>query len=231
MVPKVPLTLNKYNHNNIKFGKILRTNYHCVVHTSAHSSSIGRKWIALISLRPQKVSLTVPSCDKLQVHHLYLVTCFTHQSATGTALTTSEIHTRRQRKIRKIKRINRTRKTKRSLTRKRKRFEEPVRRMWVIFVIYSVCCYIPSQDKHRRSKKDKKDKKKSGKKSDKKDSSDSSSSSSSDSDSDSSSSDDGNVRRSIITGKKIKMHRETSTEDRLLEIERAAKRHYMNSQY
>lgn len=93
---------------------------------------------------------------------------------------------------------------------------------------------MPSpQDKHKRSKKDKKDKdkKRKDKKSSRKESSDSSSSSSSDSDSESSSSDDGNVRRSIITGKKIKMHRETSTEDRLLEIERAAKRHYMNSQY
>jgi hypothetical protein len=35
----------------------------------------------------------------------------------------------------------------------------------------------------------------------------------------------------VITGKKIKMHRELTTEDKLLEIERAAKRHYMNSQY
>jgi hypothetical protein len=35
----------------------------------------------------------------------------------------------------------------------------------------------------------------------------------------------------VITGKKIKMYREQTAEDQMLEIERAAKRHYMNSQY
>lgn len=89
------------------------------------------------------------------------------------------------------------------------------------------------QDKHKRVKKDKKKRVKERKHSSKKDRDDSgSSSSSSGSDSESSSSsDDSNVRRSIITGKKIKMHRESTAEDKLLEMERAAKRHFMNSQY
>ena len=56
-------------------------------------------------------------------------------------------------------------------------------------------------------------------------------SSSSSSDSSSSDSDDSNVRRSVITGKRIKMQRDMSTQDRMLEIEREAKRHFMNSQY
>lgn len=60
----------------------------------------------------------------------------------------------------------------------------------------------------------------------------SSSSSSSDSDESNDSHHGGEKsRRSIITGKKIKMHREVTMEDKLLDIERAAKRHYMNSQY
>jgi hypothetical protein len=44
--------------------------------------------------------------------------------------------------------------------------------------------------------------------------------------------DDGeDVRRSVITGKKIKMKIEQSLDDKMLELERAAKRHVMNSQY
>lgn len=55
--------------------------------------------------------------------------------------------------------------------------------------------------------------------------------SSSDESNSGSSSDDENVQRSVITGKKIRMSRDLTVEDKLLEIERAAKRHYMNSQY
>ena len=62
-------------------------------------------------------------------------------------------------------------------------------------------------------------------------SSSSSSDSGSDSDSDSDSGSDAGVLRSIITGKKIKMSREQTLDDQLLELERAAKRHCMNSQY
>jgi len=54
------------------------------------------------------------------------------------------------------------------------------------------------------------------------------------SDEDASSSDDDddpNVRRSVITGKRIKMKREITAEDRAYEASRAALRYYMNAQY
>ena len=71
------------------------------------------------------------------------------------------------------------------------------------------------------------------KESKKRKSSSSSSSDSSNSDHNDESSDDGDddAPRSVITGKKIKMSREMTYEDRLQEIDRAAKRHFMNTQY
>jgi hypothetical protein len=75
--------------------------------------------------------------------------------------------------------------------------------------------------KSKKNKKDKKSKKESHSKKEAKNPS------SSDSDDDS----DDDVPRSIITGKKIKMHRDVTMQDRLDEIERAAKRHFMNTQY
>jgi hypothetical protein len=43
--------------------------------------------------------------------------------------------------------------------------------------------------------------------------------------------DDDNVPRSIITGKKILMHREMTEEDKRLEQLRIARRQFMNSQF
>jgi hypothetical protein len=88
-----------------------------------------------------------------------------------------------------------------------------------------------SSKKHSKAKKSKK--KRTSSKSETETSSDASSTSSSSSDGESSNDgEDGEeVRRSVITGKRIKMFRESTTEDKMLEIERAAKRHYMNSQY
>mmetsp|Transcript_15900 Transcript_15900/g.23240 ORF Transcript_15900/g.23240 Transcript_15900/m.23240 type:complete len:127 (-) Transcript_15900:436-816(-) len=83
------------------------------------------------------------------------------------------------------------------------------------------------KDKKKKKEKDKKSSKSKKEKNKRKLDealSESNSSSSSGSESD-------DAPRSIITGKKIKMNREWSTADQLLEIERAAKRHYMNSQF
>lgn len=81
------------------------------------------------------------------------------------------------------------------------------------------------KEKKKKSDKDKKDKVKSKSKKHESDKTTSVDSTSSSSDS------DDDTPRSIITGKKIKMNRNLSIEDKLLEIERAAKRHYMNTQY
>lgn len=97
-----------------------------------------------------------------------------------------------------------------------------------------------SEKKGKKLKKEKKSKRSSSSadagaedlKESKKRKSSSSSSESSNSDRDDSSGDeDDDAPRSIITGKKIKMNREMTYEDRLQEIDRAAKRHFMNTQY
>lgn len=79
--------------------------------------------------------------------------------------------------------------------------------------------------KHKKDKKERKDKKKKRSASP----SSSSSSSSSDSDSDCESSSDDDVPRNCITGKKIKMYRKQTAQDKANEIERAALRHFMNA--
>jgi hypothetical protein len=91
-------------------------------------------------------------------------------------------------------------------------------------------CYDNKYKKVNKYKKEKHKKSKKSKSSNKSPDSSSTSSSSSD-DSSASGSDDSGVKRSVITGKKIKMQRDVTLQDRLQEIERAAKRHYMNSQY
>ena len=83
-----------------------------------------------------------------------------------------------------------------------------------------------SKKDKKKNKKHKKESKSKSHKRERESVNDSQSESSSDSDNA-----DDNVRRSIITGKRIKMDRELTIEDRVQEIERAAKRHYMNTQY
>eukprot|EP01035_Chromulina_nebulosa_P019462 gene19462-25344_t len=89
------------------------------------------------------------------------------------------------------------------------------------------------KSKKHKEKKQKKDKDKSKKDKDKKKHKRKRSKDSDDDDSDNtnsdSSSDNSQTIRSSITGKKIKLHRKETLEDKLMEIERAAKRHFMNN--
>ena len=85
-----------------------------------------------------------------------------------------------------------------------------------------------SEKKSKKHKRHKKNKKKSD--SDEDDSNSNSSNNNSNEDDDDDDEDD-NAPRSIITGKKIKMKRDLTYEDRMQEIDRAAKRHFMNTQY